>query len=90
MTTGEKLVELSGLSIDTAENHLKAITGNGVSVFIDGYSEEARLSIADDEAVISTPSDESTLSTVSEEVTITINSNDSTISITDDETKSCL
>lgn len=90
MTAGEKLVELSGLPIDTAENHLKAITGNGVSVFIDDYSEEASLSIADDEAVISISSDESALSTSSDEVTITIDSNDSTISISDDEAQLCL
>jgi hypothetical protein len=58
--------------------------------FIDSYSEEAVLSIADDEAVISISSDESLLSTSSDEATITITSNDSTISISDDEAQLCL
>jgi hypothetical protein len=58
--------------------------------FVDSYSEDAVLSIADDEAVISISSDDSALSTISDEVTITIDSNDSTISITDDEAQLCL
>jgi hypothetical protein len=90
MTAEEIIVGLSGLPIDTAENHLKAITGNGVSVFIDNYSEDALLSIADDEASISISSDDSALSTSSDDATISIDSNDSTISITDDEAQLCL
>jgi hypothetical protein len=58
--------------------------------FVDSYSEEAILSIADDEAVVSISSDESTLSTRSDEVTITLTSNDSTISINDEEAQLCL